>query len=676
MADATKIIFAKLDLANNQIRRFAIDNVDSLPDTAPAGRVVFHSEHLWLFDGTSWIQLADSVILREYQRIDEKDQPGGYAGLDEDGKLAVGQIPTDPSEEGYIPLIVGEVADGQSIVYDSESGGFVGFEVSTLYTFKGTCTSDELDLKEDPKVGDVWNLSDERVWQGHSYTAGTSWAWEGSGWEPLAGSLDLTPYQLIANMVQDMLSPSEETYPSTRAVSDYVTSYVGEYVTDYVTAYVEDYVGKAIEEVSAEIPDVINDWAEATAENVPSAELVRTALDSKTDVTMAVPSWDSSATYRTGSTVVVGGTIYISLRDSNTGNSPVTSEGWWTAVQGSGSGGGEGEGTAGATASWGSGIASVRCVTFTVGDGESTSYYLNHDLQTFDVMVSARTNESPSRLVDAKFVMTSALTVRMDLTTAPATDGLVVSVMSVLDNTAGTGNVAYHTETFGTETDTEYTITHGLGTRDVFVTVRTSTLPSRIVQAAVSADTDDTVTISLTDAPGLDGMVVTVMAPTEESEGGGTGLSVVTYHQSEASDVWTFEHGLGTWCFVQVYGEDGDQMIVNVMQDPETLDTVTVTFGTPMTGYAVIAPAGDVSDSAITGYGAGDVVALGASSLLALTNASGEWTVRHDRGRLVLVQIYGTDGDEIKAEVIQDLQTLNSVRIRFTEEVSGTAVII
>ena len=191
MADATKHIMAKLDLHNQQLKRFAVDNSDDLPTGVP-GQLVFRQEHLWLYDGELWVQVSDSVILQDYQTRDEKDQAGGYLGIGENGKVSVGFIPTG-NYPNQLPLLKAEIRDGQSIRFSQEDGGFVAFDVSRLYTYRGTCSSAELDLITDPLVGDVWNLTDDRVWRGHNYTAGTSWAWEGT-WSLSQSGADATVF--------------------------------------------------------------------------------------------------------------------------------------------------------------------------------------------------------------------------------------------------------------------------------------------------------------------------------------------------------------------------------------------------------------------------------------------------------------------------------------------------
>jgi len=55
--------------------------------------------------------------------------------------------------------------------------------------YKGSVTSYD-DLPTDAEVGDVYNV--EEAYE--SIAAGTNWAWTGSEWDPLGGSIDLSKY--------------------------------------------------------------------------------------------------------------------------------------------------------------------------------------------------------------------------------------------------------------------------------------------------------------------------------------------------------------------------------------------------------------------------------------------------------------------------------------------------
>lgn len=56
------------------------------------------------------------------------------------------------------------------------------------FTYQGTCKY--ADLPSSKSVGDVWNIEDEFIFDGHTYPAGTNVAWNGKEWDPQGGFID------------------------------------------------------------------------------------------------------------------------------------------------------------------------------------------------------------------------------------------------------------------------------------------------------------------------------------------------------------------------------------------------------------------------------------------------------------------------------------------------------
>ena len=215
-----------MDLAGNQLQNVVIDNQGSNPSSGVAGRLIYVTadNKLKYYNGTAWVAITTSES-GEYQLKSEKNQANGYAGLGADSKIAIAQIPTGVGED-TIPILKGAITNGQGLKYSQADGGFVSFDISTLYSFKGSCTSEELDTKTaTAQSGDVYNLTDERSWNSGTYPAGTNWAFESTGagtgnWEPLTGIMDLSGYQTTANMVQNLDGADTTHYPSAKATSD------------------------------------------------------------------------------------------------------------------------------------------------------------------------------------------------------------------------------------------------------------------------------------------------------------------------------------------------------------------------------------------------------------------------------------------------------------------------
>lgn len=71
--------------------------------------------------------------------------------------------------------------------------------ITAVYKYKGSCTYEELP-SEDNTVGDVWDVTDAH----DTYPAGTNYAWNGSSWDPLAGSVDLSNYVTNENLLTQL----------------------------------------------------------------------------------------------------------------------------------------------------------------------------------------------------------------------------------------------------------------------------------------------------------------------------------------------------------------------------------------------------------------------------------------------------------------------------------------
>ena len=210
---------SNIDLHNNQIKNVVIDSVASEP-TGANGKIIYNTtEHvLKYYNGSAWVTLAQGGDLNGYQLRAEKDQDGGYAGLDAGGKIVIGQIPTGTASD-TVPLIKGPITDGTVLQYSQTSGGFIAKSLSGVYTYKDSVTF--ANLPDSGQVnGDVYNVTDAFQLDGQQYPAGTNVAWNGTKWDALGGSVNLSGYQTINNMAQDLSAPSATTYPSTNAVSN------------------------------------------------------------------------------------------------------------------------------------------------------------------------------------------------------------------------------------------------------------------------------------------------------------------------------------------------------------------------------------------------------------------------------------------------------------------------
>lgn len=87
-------------------------------------------------------------------------------------------------------------------------------QITNLYTYKGSKTTfDELPIVNE--VGDTWNV--EEAYDNHP--AGTNWAWNGTEWDALAGSIDLSGYALKENVDKSIDEVNKTVASNTGAIS-------------------------------------------------------------------------------------------------------------------------------------------------------------------------------------------------------------------------------------------------------------------------------------------------------------------------------------------------------------------------------------------------------------------------------------------------------------------------
>ena len=69
------------------------------------------------------------------------------------------------------------------------------------FTYQGTCKY--ADLPSEKSIGDVWNIEDAFIFNGHAYPAGTNVAWNGTEWDPQGGFVDTdtTPVQNSTKLI-------------------------------------------------------------------------------------------------------------------------------------------------------------------------------------------------------------------------------------------------------------------------------------------------------------------------------------------------------------------------------------------------------------------------------------------------------------------------------------------
>ena len=295
---------------------------------------------------------------------------------------------------------------------------------------------------------------------------------------------------------------------------------------------------------------------------------VYTALQDKTSITMAIGEWDQNLVYNSGSTVVSGYNIYISLIDNNIGNIPSSSSEYWTQVQG----GGEIGGTTVVTAS------------FTFGDGINNTYVIQHGLNTMDFVYQIRYTDQADQYMYtyANVKALTADTLQISLSSAPPADSLKI-IIGALVGQNGNGIPTYR-QTIGNGTAKTFTIQHNLGTKDFLYSFRVLTGADQgqyINNVTVDATSYNECTITFDQAPQANSISVLIVPANKTSAG------TNVFYFTDQQTVWNVTHNLNRLVVVQAYDEN-DKVLEGVVTQIDS-ENLMIEFNQPHSGHVVLA---------------------------------------------------------------------------------------
>lgn len=160
--------------------------VDSKADLINKETWPYDGETIYLYNGLIVAVVADKSM---YMLIDKtKVLQADYSGwkqLDVSAAQTVEIIDnlTSQSTTAALSANQGRILDGK--ITDLQS------KLTAIFTYKGTkATYEELEAVESPTVGDVYNVEAAH----NNVPAGTNWVWNGTDWDALAGTVDLSGY--------------------------------------------------------------------------------------------------------------------------------------------------------------------------------------------------------------------------------------------------------------------------------------------------------------------------------------------------------------------------------------------------------------------------------------------------------------------------------------------------
>lgn len=305
---------------------------------------------------------------------------------------------------------------------------------------------------------------------------------------------------------------------------------------------------------------LVTEWSETLSDtNIPSEKLVKDMLDVKTDFTLAIRPWENDVEYPKDATVIYDGTIYISLNDGNLNNDPSMDEMNWSRIQGAEGGADDG------------------VFTTMVGDGVNTEYTIQHNLGTLNYFVQLRRNDSTRMFVNAKVSAINMNEVKVEFTNPPMENGIILMLVP------GDRTRSVYCETIGNGADSEYIVTHNLGMYNFFCELRKNNADREYVSATVSAISPTQARIVFEYPVATDGITV-MIAPAIPTGWEGRWI----HAQLDPSTEWVVDHDLTRMVSVQTYSSEGYLIYGTVKQDMDMLDTVTIRFSQPVSGYAVL----------------------------------------------------------------------------------------
>lgn len=160
--------------------------VDSKADLINKETWPYDGETIYLYNGLIVAVVADKsmYMLIDKTKVLESDY-SGWKQLDVSAAQTVEIIDnlTSQSTTAALSANQGRILDGK--ITDLQS------KLTAIFTYKGTkATYEELEAVESPTVGDVYNVEAAH----NNVPAGTNWVWNGTDWDALAGTVDLSGY--------------------------------------------------------------------------------------------------------------------------------------------------------------------------------------------------------------------------------------------------------------------------------------------------------------------------------------------------------------------------------------------------------------------------------------------------------------------------------------------------
>ena len=141
---------------------------------------------IWLYDGMIVSVVADTTGKNGVYMLTNKDAYNEASSWERIDAASAAQVEVEDSLTSTSTTAA--LSANQGKVLDEKITA-VSNKLTGVYSYKGS-KEKFTELPTDAVAGDVWNV--EEAYNNHP--AGTNWAWTGSEWDALAGSIDLSGY--------------------------------------------------------------------------------------------------------------------------------------------------------------------------------------------------------------------------------------------------------------------------------------------------------------------------------------------------------------------------------------------------------------------------------------------------------------------------------------------------
>lgn len=162
------------------------------PRVVVATKAELITKETWPYDG-------DTIYLYKGITVSVQEENAIYMLIDTSKILATdysGWFRVDAGNAEQVPVVDNLTSDSTTSALSAKQGKVLMGEIDgvkaklvNIYTYKGS-KDKYTDLPTDAVAGDVWNVSEAY----NNHPAGTNYAWTGTEWDALAGSIDLSNY--------------------------------------------------------------------------------------------------------------------------------------------------------------------------------------------------------------------------------------------------------------------------------------------------------------------------------------------------------------------------------------------------------------------------------------------------------------------------------------------------